>query len=218
VESVSSVRTATTFKSGDLTLMARIALCDASGPLTDLLQKLSGEEGDSWLPRLNKFLRSQPPLVPADKEPLLIIPLGTVNVPVVMKSCAPVIIAHIFTSSFEDWFGEIEQPFAVTTLKYGKLSRMAKDDEIIAELGGEKKIEITIRDVYGLISLQPNGQEGALLTNWVNLFYVRDARGIPRAVKVHWYAVSGVWYVDAEGGWVMLNERPSGCRVFFPNS
>lgn len=38
--------------------MARIALCDASGPLTDLLQKLSGEEGAAWLQTLNRMLRN----------------------------------------------------------------------------------------------------------------------------------------------------------------
>ena len=37
--------------------MARIALCDASGPLTDLLQRLSGEDGTAWLRNLNKMLR-----------------------------------------------------------------------------------------------------------------------------------------------------------------
>jgi hypothetical protein len=39
--------------------MARIALCDASGPLIDLLQKLSGDNGDAWLQNLNKFNRGE---------------------------------------------------------------------------------------------------------------------------------------------------------------
>ena len=38
--------------------MARIALCDARGPLTDLLQKLSGENGDRWISTLNNMLRN----------------------------------------------------------------------------------------------------------------------------------------------------------------
>ena len=38
--------------------MSRIALCDASGPLTDLLQKLSGDNGDAWLQTLNWMLRN----------------------------------------------------------------------------------------------------------------------------------------------------------------
>lgn len=39
-------------------MMARIALCDASGPLTDLLQKLSGDNGGAWLQNLNRMLRT----------------------------------------------------------------------------------------------------------------------------------------------------------------
>lgn len=39
----------------------RIALCDISGPLTDLLQKLSGENGDKWQQGLTKFLRKENP-------------------------------------------------------------------------------------------------------------------------------------------------------------
>ena len=37
----------------------RIVLCDARGPLTDLLEKLSGEEGESWLRALNRMLRKE---------------------------------------------------------------------------------------------------------------------------------------------------------------
>ena len=37
--------------------MAKIALCDARGPLADLLDKLGGESGDQWLEALKHFLR-----------------------------------------------------------------------------------------------------------------------------------------------------------------
>jgi hypothetical protein len=39
----------------------RLALCDVSGPLQDLFQKLSGSEGDNWLWALNRFLRKENP-------------------------------------------------------------------------------------------------------------------------------------------------------------
>ena len=39
----------------------RLALCDTRGPLTDLLDKLSGEDGEQWLRGLNKFLRKEDP-------------------------------------------------------------------------------------------------------------------------------------------------------------
>lgn len=41
--------------------MARIALCDARGPLNDLNDKLSGEDGDIWLDALKKMLRKDAP-------------------------------------------------------------------------------------------------------------------------------------------------------------
>jgi len=37
--------------------MSRLALCEISGPLTDLIQKLSGESGDLWAEHLKKMLR-----------------------------------------------------------------------------------------------------------------------------------------------------------------
>ena len=42
-------------------ISTRIALCDVSGPLTDLIQKLSGEDGASWSRALNKMLRKENP-------------------------------------------------------------------------------------------------------------------------------------------------------------
>lgn len=55
--------------------MSRLALCDASGPLTDILQKLSGEDGEQWMRALNKMLRKENPW----EEPVIFktIKLGT---------------------------------------------------------------------------------------------------------------------------------------------
>ena len=39
--------------------MGRLVLCDASGPLTDLIQKLSGEDAERWLEDLKKMLRKE---------------------------------------------------------------------------------------------------------------------------------------------------------------
>lgn len=39
----------------------RLALRDVRGPLNDLNEKLSGEEGHVWLPALNQFLRKENP-------------------------------------------------------------------------------------------------------------------------------------------------------------
>lgn len=41
--------------------MTKLALCDVRGPLADLTEKLSGEEGPQWLNALKSFLRKQNP-------------------------------------------------------------------------------------------------------------------------------------------------------------
>ena len=41
--------------------MSRLLLCDARGPVEDLLQKLSGEDGRIWLEALKKTLRKENP-------------------------------------------------------------------------------------------------------------------------------------------------------------
>ena len=40
-------------------MSTRLALCDVRGPLADLLEKLSGNDGEDWLRGLNKFLRKE---------------------------------------------------------------------------------------------------------------------------------------------------------------
>lgn len=38
----------------------QLKVCDISGPMTDLLQKFSGDNGQEWRVEFNKFLRKQP--------------------------------------------------------------------------------------------------------------------------------------------------------------
>lgn len=78
----------------------RIALCDASGPLTDLLQKLSGEEGEQWLRDLGKFLRKQNPWeAPRDWAVWLTLKLG-IDPKTADAICADLKAAECFVS---DW-------------------------------------------------------------------------------------------------------------------
>ena len=42
---------------------------------------------------------------------------------------------------------------------------------------------------------QPNGEVGALITNYANIFYIKDVNGVRRMVSVLW--VSDGWYIDA---------------------
>ncbi len=149
--------------------------------------------------------------IPAPQPKPLLVPFGTTVVSptttpftakdhfvVNTKRNAAVKIAYIW-DDFTSWFmDKVEQPFEGSTLKFGTLSRSSVDAPIIAELGGEEKAETTLAEVFALMSNQPNGEKGALLTNgYVNIFYVRDAKGVLRAVRVYWLAARGCWHVSA---------------------
>lgn len=88
--------------------------------------------------------------------------------------------------NFRKWFiGKIEEPTALATLRYAKLTRFSVDGPILVELGD--KAETTLSQVCTLMERQPNGEEGVLLADGqANIFYVRDADGVLRAVSVHW--------------------------------
>jgi len=99
--------------------------------------------------------------------------------------------------NFTSWFtGKVEENPPEGTLVPFTLERSAYDREIIADLGGEEKAEVTLTEVWRLMERQANGQEGALLNNgWANIFYVRDVNGVLRTVRVYWNG--GGWYAFA---------------------
>ncbi len=160
---------------------------------------------------------------------LLLIPIGTATVaattaPFVARDRfvvntgkkAPVKISYL-GDNFKDWFlRKEEQPFTGSTLKYGKLSRYSVDGPIIKELGGEEHAETTLTELFALMEAQKNGENGPLLTNgYANIFYIKDAAGVLRAVYAGW----------SDDGWsVGAGDVPSpsvwhaGCQVFSRNS
>ena len=99
--------------------------------------------------------------------------------------------------NFRRWFlNKIEEPFATNILRGYKLCKPSKDGPIIAELGGEKKAEITLTEIFACIELQADGKRKPLLTNgYANVFYVRDSDNLLRAVCILWN--NGGWSVDA---------------------
>ena len=119
--------------------------------------------------------------------------------------------------NFQEWFlSKTEKSIEATKLRYSRLTECSVDEPIITELGGEEKAETTLTEVFSLMEKQPNGKDGDLLNNgYANIFYVRDADGVFRAVSVRWGV--GGWGVDAstlEGpdGWVV------GRQIFSRNS
>jgi hypothetical protein len=102
--------------------------------------------------------------------------------------------------NFYNWFlagdGKIEDLIPQITLRYAKLLSDIRDVKIIAELGGEAKVEVALAEVYYLMEQQKNGEGGVLLiNNYTNVFYIKDVNGVLRAVDVQSFG-SG-WYVSA---------------------
>ncbi|MDP3881014.1 MAG: hypothetical protein Q8Q32_02440 [bacterium] len=95
-----------------------------------------------------------------------------------------------FSGKEEQVTGEKPQAFS--------MPRTMTDSAIIADLGGVRATEISLSQVWEMLLRQPKGEEGLLLTNGVaNIFYVRDAQGMMRAVRATWYDVG--WHVGAAG-------------------
>jgi len=142
------------------------------------------------------------------------------------KRRAPVKISYL-GDNFISWFlrdeGKTENPPRLTdgqvaeqTLRYHTLQRSSVDTPIIAELGGEGKVETTLTELFSLMQKQKHGGKGSLLINgWANIFYIRDINGVLRAVSVSWDG--GGWGVSA-----VSREGPiawrGGRRVFSRNS
>jgi len=92
------------------------------------------------------------------------------------------------SEAFKTWMlPKVEKGVKPSTLAYGKIIQALIDEAIIRALGGIKKAEISLAEIFYLMSFQPNGDEGVLLTNGrANIFYVKDVKGILRIVGVGW--------------------------------
>jgi hypothetical protein len=83
-------------------------------------------------------------------------------------------------------------------------------------LGGEAKVETTLTELWDMLKKQPKGEDGDLLINgYANIFYIKDAEGVLRAVLVHWFAAG--WFVSADSVELSL-EWSAGYRGFCCNS
>jgi hypothetical protein len=90
--------------------------------------------------------------------------------------------------NFKKWFGnKVEKPVVTSELVVHKLTTEARNTEIVSELGGEAKAEISFSEFHALLSKQGDGQKGVLITNdWANVAYIRDEHGILCVVKANW--------------------------------
>jgi hypothetical protein len=126
---------------------------------------------------------------------------------------APVKISYL-SEDFIKWFLEKkETPFEGSTLRYVDLSHNSLDSLIIRELGGERKAEITLTEIFALIQAQSNMKEGPLFTGFhSNNFYVKDVDDVLRRI----YLLQGKdgWRVFAEGTSSLPGEVGVGDRIF----
>jgi hypothetical protein len=80
-------------------------------------------------------------------------------------------------------------------LAVNRLQKAALDAPIIKALG--ERSEVTLVRVFQLLSKQPKGEDGPLLTdNNANMFYVRDSMKNLWVIDAYWLPPNG-WYVDA---------------------
>lgn len=116
--------------------------------------------------------------------------------------------------SFREWFGgKVEEASAWAPKFHHDLNNDSLDEEVLRDLGGADKVEVTPALIYNLLKFQPNGEAGDLLTNGsANIFYAKDVDGILRAVSLNWYDDGWRVYalpVDDPHRW------NAGYRVFF---
>lgn len=104
---------------------------------------------------------------------------------------------------------KVEDDTDDVTLQTYALSRSSSGTQIIAELDDHHETKLT--DLWCLLKLQANGEDGALQTNAVpNILFVRDAAGVLGAVDAIWAGAGwevGASQVEGQRQW------PSGSRV-----
>lgn len=211
------------------------------GLIKDLAHKFTGRDGDQWEQETKVLLRKKmekqtesPRLKTSILEFISTVVVPATTVPFVAKKKfvvntaenAPVKISHI-EDKFRGWFlsgdGKTEDPIGEQTLRCAKLRNASVNGPIIAELGGEEKSETTLSEMFSLLQIQGKGEDGVLLNNgYANIFYIKDAAGILRAVDVRWGLGDG-WFVYANSvlrkdGWIDRNQVFSRNSVVLESS
>jgi len=118
--------------------------------------------------------------------------------------------------NFRSWFaGAVEENAPSAPLVGFDLTQSAEDSEIIEDLGGEARAEVTLCEIWRLMQRQSSGEGGVLLTNgYANVFCVRGKDGVLRTVSVYWDGLG--WGVDADA--LGDSRWLGGHRVFSRNS
>jgi hypothetical protein len=112
------------------------------------------------------------------------------------KKGAGVRIATVWDEFKTRFFDKNEGPLTATAYRKYRLLRISADGPIIAELGGEAKVEGPFGAAFALLQRQGSGEPGFLQTNgYANIFYSRDNQNILCAIRIGW--ADGGWVIDA---------------------
>ncbi len=192
------------------------------GTLRDLTEKLGGKDGNNWLGAQKRFLRKE------DKSEFSFLkPVGRIAIPATEEFIArDNFVENIskeagvrigwLNSNFDLWFlNETILPAPKTELRCASLKKQMDEVQIITELGNCRKMETNLAQLFALLKMQSNGEDGWLLNNEDrNIFFVRDIGFILRVLWVWWKALDHYWCVGAEPiGYPSTSRKDS--RVFF---
>ena len=168
------------------------------GPLGELHDQLFGDNGEErlaefnlWLKRVTSVLRRVTTVHVCDiKRFIASAAFGKDN---------PAGIKFFLGENFKNNFlGKIEENVPATELAVDVLTKPLLDAPIRAELTHQRE-ETFLAYFYELISKQPNGEAGPLLTSgYTNVFYIRDVKNIVWAVHAYWRSGDRGWNVNAD--------------------
>lgn len=190
----------------------KIDVSEMRGPLGELFEQCSGENGRARFEEFKLWLKR----VTVSTLQLI----ATIHVCGAKRFVArgafgkdnPAGIKFYLWDNFRNnLLDKIEENVPETTLAVYTLTKASTDGPIRNELSNEKT---TLAYLHELISAQPNGESGLLLTDGkANIFYVLDAKGSLWAVRARWCSGSRGWVVSAGSvtdpdGWL------AGCQVF----
>ena len=214
-------------------MLGTISVKDLHGPWTDFMEKLQTEDAQEWFSAFKRFLRKENPWVETEKlfEVVRTVPLLASAITsfsaghhfkVNTASGSPVKIASIssrFGSRFLSWSsGKVEGPTVAQKLEVRRLRMCAKSSEILAKLGGENCVEVTLSTIFRLMKEQGDGSpSGVLLADsWSNIFYAKTGRNDLCLVCVSWSR--GGWHVDSFDIDDTNAKFPENSQVFVPTA
>lgn len=121
-------------------------------------------------------------MIPATTKPLVAQDSFVENI----GGKGPVKILWVGDNFKQRFWGKTEKPMGATTLRCAKLMGSSIDDRILKELCDEP--ETTLAQMFRLLELQANGEEGYLLINVSagNMFHIRDVNNELQVVGVDW--------------------------------